>query len=215
MSKSKQTKLNVDKTKYMIMNFTNNYQFQTRLQLQGHLLEQVHQARLLGLVISEDLSWKANTNFLVKKAYKRMPILTNLFQFSIPKHELVNIYILYIRSVVEQSCVVWHSSLTKGEIMDIERVQKVALRIILKQEYISYGNALKSCGLKTLSERRSDLSLRFARKCTVNPKTIDMFPPTKQERKTRVTGKFEVTRAKTVRLAKSAIPYMQKLLNNQ
>ena len=69
-TKSKQMKLNVDKTKYMIMNFTNNYQFQTRLQLQGHLLEQVHQARLLGLVISEDLSWKANTNFLVKKPTK-------------------------------------------------------------------------------------------------------------------------------------------------
>ena len=116
---------------------------------------------------------------------------------------------------MEQSCVVWHSSLTKGEIMDIERIQKVALRIIIKQEYTSYEYALKSCGLKTLSERRTDLSLRFAKKCTVNPKTTDMFPQTRQERKTRVTGKFEVTRAKTGRLAKSAIPYMQKLLNNQ
>ena len=197
------------------MNFTKNYQFETRFHLEEYQLEQVHQARLLGLVVSDDFSWKANTECLVKKAYKRIPILTNLFQFSIPKHELVNIYKLYIRSVVEQSCVVWHSSLTKGEILDIERVQKVALRIILKQEYISYENALNSCGLKTLSERRCDLALRFARKCTVNPKTTDMFPPNKQERITRVTGKFEVTRAKTVRLAKSAIPYMQNLLNSQ
>ena len=59
------------------------------------------------------------------------------------------------------------------------------------------------------------ISLRFAKNCTVNPKTSDMFPPTKQDRITRVTEKFEVTRAKTVRLAKSAIPYMQKLLNSQ
>ena len=49
----------------------------------------------------------------------------------------------------------------------------------------------------------------------MNPKTTDMCPPNKQDRITRVTGKFEVTRAKTVRLAKSAIPYMQKLLNSQ
>ena len=81
----------------MIMNFTKNYQFETRLHSEEHQLEQVHQARLLGLVVSDDLSWKANTECLVKKAYNRMPILTNLFQFSIPKHKLVNIYKLYIR----------------------------------------------------------------------------------------------------------------------
>ena len=48
---------------------------------------------------------------------------------------------MYIRSVVEQACVVWHSSLTKGEQLDIERIQKVAMRIILKDEYINYTHA--------------------------------------------------------------------------
>ena len=63
-------KLNVQKTKYMVVNYTRNYKFNTRLHLEGKLLEQVHQAKLLGLIVSDDLTWKENTDFLVKKAYK-------------------------------------------------------------------------------------------------------------------------------------------------
>ena len=148
-TKKKEMKLNVEKTKYMIINFTTNHQFQTRLNLEGQLIDQVHQARLLGLLISDDLTWKANTDHLVKKAFKRMSILSNLLSFSVPLHELIHIYILYIRSVVEQACIVWHSSLTKGESLDLERIQKVALRIILGDSYRTYEEALKTCNLKS------------------------------------------------------------------
>ena len=110
--------------------------------------------------------------------------------------------------------IVWHSSLTKGESLDLERIQKVALRIILRDSYITYEEALKTCNLKSLSERRSELSLRFAKKCIKNPKTSDIFPLHNPIRRTRITEKFEVTSANTERLAKSAIPFMQRLLNN-
>ena len=71
-----------------------------------------------------------------------MCILTNLFEFSVPQEELVNIYLLDIHTVVEQSCIVWHSSLTSGEKYDLERIQKVGLRIILKDRYTSYEDAI-------------------------------------------------------------------------
>ena len=73
-----------------------------------------------------------------------MCILTNLFKFAVPQEELVNIYTLYIRSVVEQSCVVWHSSLSSGERYDLDRIQKVALSIILKDRYKNYRNVYSS-----------------------------------------------------------------------
>ena len=103
---NREMKLNVEKTKYMLLNFTRNHQFETRLLLDGHLLDQVHQARLLGVIISDDLTWKANIDHIVKKAFKRMSIIINLFKFSVPQEELVHIYTLYIRSVVEQACIV-------------------------------------------------------------------------------------------------------------
>ena len=87
----------------MILNFSTEHQFNTRLQVDGHLIEQVHQTKLLGVTISDDLTWHANTRDLVQRCYKRMVILRNLYSFSIPIPDLVNIYCLYIRSVAECS----------------------------------------------------------------------------------------------------------------
>ena len=108
-------KLNSDKTKYMIFNFSKKYQFNTRLDLDGQFLKQVHETILLGLILRDDLFWKSNSTSITRRAYSSMIILKNLMSFSVPFKDLIEIYILYIRSVVEQSAVVWHSALTKGE----------------------------------------------------------------------------------------------------
>ena len=47
-----------------------------------------------------------------------------------------------------------HSSLIFDNLTDIERVQKNALKIILKEDYISYDHALTKVGLESLIERR-------------------------------------------------------------
>ena len=91
------------------------------------------ETRLLGLILSNNLKWHSNTESIVKNAYKRMLILHNLVKFTLPTHELIQIYILYIRSVLETCAVVWHSSITRGEELELERVQKTALKIILKK----------------------------------------------------------------------------------
>ena len=82
----------------------------------------MQETKLLGLVLRDDLSWKSNTAELIKRAYSRMLIIKNLVKFDIPLVDLVQIYILYIRSVMEQSAVVWHPAITKGEQRDICRV---------------------------------------------------------------------------------------------
>ena len=84
-------KLNSEKSKFMVVNYTDNYQFNTRLRIDNNSLKQVKETRLLGVLVNDKLSWHANTDFLVKKAYKRMIILHNLFEFSFPITELVNI----------------------------------------------------------------------------------------------------------------------------
>ena len=169
-------KLNVSKTKIMVFNETNKYQFTTRLKLNENLVEIIHETDLLGVKVSADLTWRANTKSLVSRANSRIILLLKLFEFQVPQLDLVNIYKLFIRSILEQSCVVWHSAITKEEENDIERVQKVCLKIILKQDYISYEQALEKVNLQTLVARREKLSLNFARKCLKNDKTKSMFP---------------------------------------
>ena len=88
-----------------------------------------------------------------------------------------------------------------------------ALRIILKHNYTSYEETLNLCGLETLKTRRNKLSLSFAIKCTKNEATRDMLPRKNVLANTRFSEKFVVTKSCTDRLAYSAIPFMQQLLN--
>ena len=53
--------LNHKKTKVMIFTFTEKYDFTTRLVLNNENLEVVKQAKLLGVIISDDLKWDQNT----------------------------------------------------------------------------------------------------------------------------------------------------------
>ena len=62
-----------------------------------------------------------------------MTILRNLYNFNIPEEDLVQIYCLYIRSVLEYNSSVWFSSITQEENYDIERVQRCACKIILEK----------------------------------------------------------------------------------
>ena len=47
--------INEKKTKTMIINFTDNYQFTTRLQLKGEHIEVIKSTRLLGTILADDL----------------------------------------------------------------------------------------------------------------------------------------------------------------
>ena len=69
-------------------------------------MEIVSETMLLGCVITSDLKFHRNTEHMVKKAYARMSLLKKLFTFKVSTEDLVNIYILYIRSLVEQNVAV-------------------------------------------------------------------------------------------------------------
>ena len=77
-------KLNSDKSKFMVVNFTENYQFNTRLNIENEMLKQVSETRLLGVIVNEQITWHSNNDHIVKKAYTRMVLLHNLFDFGLP-----------------------------------------------------------------------------------------------------------------------------------
>ena len=139
----------------------------------------------------------------------RMTILRKLYEFKV---DLILIYISYIRSLVEQNCVVWSSSITKEESDSIEGIQKIAFRLIFRENYMSYTHALQLSGLPSLYDRRYHLSLSFALKTAQNSKTNYMFPQNPVS-KTRHSEKYLVPHAFTERFKKSAIPFMARQLN--
>ena len=150
-------KLNEQKTKYMIFNFSKKKQFSTQLTLNGNHIEAVKEMKLLGTIVSDDLKWNKNTRFLVKRAYARMELLRQLNKFTNSTRDKIHIYKTYVRSVLEQSCVVWSSNLTNRNIKELEHVQKVAISLITNNKK-TYQENMKHLNIETLTERRNILS---------------------------------------------------------
>ena len=201
----------------MVFNFSKKYQFTTDILMKNQRIDIVDQAKLLGLILTSDLKWDENTNYLVKDANKRMLMLRAASKFTNDKQVLKQIYYSRIRCKLEQSAAVWSSSLTQKNIKDLERVQKSAVRIILGKSYESYTETLKELNMKRLSERRDLICLKFAKNSLRLENFKRLFPMQKSnhEMKTRLNERYHVVRSYGKRYAVSAIPSMQKLLNKE
>ena len=204
--------INESKTKYMIY-----FQFTTRLSINEKPIDVISSTRLLGTIIQDNLKWDNNTKELVRKANARMELLRRVANFNPPIDDLKTIYVMYVRSILEFSATVWHSSITEENRNDLERVQKTAFKIILGDRYKTYQNALNILNLETLDERRNILCLNFAKRTSKHPKLKKMFPLNEKmhSMKTRKQEKYKVQKAQTERLKRSAVIFMQNLLNEQ
>ena len=210
-------KLNEDKCNYMVFSRAQE-DFVTRLTVNNTKLDQVHVSKILGVWVSQDLSWDKNTTEMCKRAYSRVSMLTKLKYVGVPIEDLIEIFVLFIRSTLEYCAVAFHSSLTVDQATDIERVQKTCLKIILGESYVSYTAALEMCNLQTLHDRREKRCLDFAVKCLKHPVNKGLFPLNrnldKDGNKVRSREVFQVNFARTETYRKSAIPFCQTKLND-
>ena len=143
-----------------------------------------------------------------------MRLLKKILSFGATIEEMTHLWKIYCRSIVEQSAVVWSSSLTKENIADIERTQKSFAKLVLKEKYRSYPEALLLLNLESLEDRRSELSLQFAKKCLLNEKFSNLFPENENHGpETRNQEKYKVRFSHTERTKMSSIIQMQHLLN--
>ena len=215
-SDQKKMKLNPKKCNNLIFNFSRKKQFATNIRIKDHIVETVSHKKLLGTIIEDKLKWNLEIERLVKAANKRMVLLHKTSKFTSRISDLKLIYNSKIRSILETSCVVWHSSITLKQRAMLERLQKCAFRIILKNNYETYENALAVMNMDTLDKRREKLCLRFAKSCLRHDRMRSMFPMkrTSHSMNKRNTEKFKINKAITNRYKNSSIPYMQRLLND-
>ena len=60
-----------------------------------------------------------------------------------------------MRSILEQTSCVWNISLTEENVADLLRVQKAAVRMIMKRNYMDYTNALIALKIPQLSQKKT------------------------------------------------------------
>ena len=87
-------------------------------------------AKLLGVVVSDNLRWNAHVESICKKAATRLYFLKQLKRAKVPPKDMLLFYTTCIRPVLEYACPVFHHSLPQYLSNEMERLQKRALRII-------------------------------------------------------------------------------------
>ena len=133
----------------------------------------------------------------------------------VPDQDILHFFFIKIRSVLESNAPVFHSMLTQEDSNNIERVQKIALRVILDEDYVDYSTDCSTLKIETLETRRTKLSLNFALKCLKNEKFKDLFKlnTVGDHHKLRDIDRFDVPFAKSSRYKKSPKVYLTNLLN--
>ncbi len=114
--------LNVSKTKEMRISFLRVAMVFDALSSSGLNIEIVQTFKLLGVIISSDLTWNAHIDYICTKASKRLygsMDLTSLWIFKrlylrilkrsgAPANDLITVFCAFIRPVLEYASPVWH-----------------------------------------------------------------------------------------------------------
>ena len=148
-------------------------------------MELVEETKLLGLVLTSDLRWSRNTWTIFAKAMSKMWILRRMKVLKLDPDLIFDYYIKEIRVLAEQAVAIWNSGLTKGQINDLEKVQKVAFKIILGQDYSSYSAACQIFNVEPLSDRRLKLCTNYALKLYQSERSSEFFTKSNKTVNTR------------------------------
>ena len=147
-------RLNPAKCKAMTIDFLNYDSCTWRPICTGGVVsERVKSFKLLGVHISEDLTWGVHCDYIVKIANRPLYALRSLKKCGVPTSDLITVpYCSLIRSVVEYASAVFEN-LPKYLSDALEGIQKRTLKIILPN--LHYDEALILNGLSSLEDRRA------------------------------------------------------------
>ena len=152
---------------------------------------------------------------ILKIANSRLWKILRQQSAGVGKEDIFYFFTMKIRSVLEFASPVFSSMLIESEKSDIERIQKIVLKVILGDNYSSYEQACTSMNITTLEQRRHDLSLKFALSWLESPQHKHLFIQRKSlYYKLRNMKSFEVPLCHSDRYYSSPLPHLTRILNN-
>ena len=205
---------NAQKCKAMKFNFSRKHDFPLEVSMGGQLLQEVNQMKLLGVIVTKDLKWQENTDYIIKKAMNRMWLLRRMIQMGVGEGLLADYWAKEGRAVLELAVPVWHSGLTSRQSSAIERCQRVAMAVIANSGWRDYDATLARLGLTRLKVRREKLCRTFATRTVARSRHQDLFPKREHSHHTRGGNTYKEDTCRTRRRFNSARPYLARLLNN-
>ena len=129
----RQMVINKEKTSIMKFSKLNSKDFPVEIKLDDSILNERNKVTILGVVITSDLRWDANTEHICKKANKNLWIMRRMKALGMDPFIILDYYYKEIRVHLEYAVPVWHSGLTIKLSNDIERVHRVAVSIFIER----------------------------------------------------------------------------------
>ena len=122
--------------------------------LKGHILEDVKEAKYLGVTLSNTLNWNSHIGNITNKANKLLGFLRRNLKIN---NEITkeNAYKAIVRSNLEYCSTVW-SPYTKKNKNELEKVQKRAARFVTGRYHntSSVSSMIQHLGWESLEQRR-------------------------------------------------------------
>lgn len=214
-------KLNAKKTQLIVIDFTKSKTSQNwQFSLDNSPVEIVPSARLLGVIVNNQLTWNDHVDSIVTKASCRPWMLRSLKNLGLSSRELTTLFKSSIIPILEYASPVWGSGLTAAQTESLERVQWRAVQIFsskrLKFNSTDYYVTLDLLNLTKLSIRREELAYSFGISLLSSPTFRHWLPPfITGNRKLRKQNLLLPIKSRTSRYEKSPIPYLVDLINEK
>ncbi len=151
--------LNIDKTKELVVDYRRQSREHTHITIDKTPVERVSSFKFLGVHITEDLTWSAHTDAVLKKAHQRLFFLRRLRKFGTSPRILRSFYTCTVESILTGCITAWFGNSTAG---NRRALQRVVLEVSFPPSRISTPGGVqgKPGGLsKTPATRPTDCSL--------------------------------------------------------
>ena len=158
-SSTNSMKINGRKTKEITISFKKTKPQLDPITHEGIPLECVNNFKLLGIWVSNNMTWKYHVEHIYSIASPRLYYLKQLRRCGVALEDQLMFYKSVIVPITEYACPTWHTSLTKHYTDTLENIQKRAMSVIFPG--LKYHDALKTSKLPTLSTRRDLLCKAF------------------------------------------------------
>ena len=190
------------------------FDFQPLLSYNDQPLDIVYSAKLLGVMIESTGRWNEHIEYVSKKARRRLFLLQRLKRLGASDATLKQIYILFIRSILEFAAPVWIGGVTANKKLTnkLAQVQAYACRII--QPNIPPDQTQADLGLQSLEQRCLVITKKLGTKMMRDPRFSHYFK--KNERQSsRQYGQFLEPKWTKKRYGVSSIPFFVRLANQK
>ncbi len=190
--------LNIDKTKELVVDFRRQSREHTPISIDKTPVERVNSFKFLCVHITEDLTWSAHTDAVLKKAHQRLFFLRRLRKFGTSPSILRSFYTCTVESILTGCITAWFGNSTAGNRKALQRVVRTARHIV--------GGELPS--LQDIYTRRCIRKARRIIKDSSHPshRLLSLLPSGRRLRSIR---------SRTSRLRDSFFPQAIRLMNSQ